>query len=209
MMATQVWASGRRKPVPGGKTTTRRRRPRRRTSLMSILWSIITLVLSINFLIVQGVLLLIFAGLSLLITALSVMVDQRTDPAAVPTRRPTRRPAANPRGRRNPGGSSVPRCTKTGRPIDVCGCAQRHVATTDGAARYKRSVGDPMGGKAGGRKPAPASAGPVRKPARKSDWYDTVPGKKCSTCKGTGAGTDTTLRGGGSCRTCRGFGKVA
>lgn len=60
-------------------------------------------------------------------------------PAARP--HPGRPPAAEPE---QPQGGVV-RCTETGTPIGDCDCASRHVATAEGAGRYGRPVGSPMG----------------------------------------------------------------
>jgi hypothetical protein len=135
---------------PVSRPVTRKRRARRKTSVMSIVWAVVTLALSITFLIVQGTLLLIFTALSVLVTALSVWVDQRADPAAVPA--PSRKSAktANPRGKRST--ATVVTCTRTGRPTDVCGCPQKHVMTAGGAQRYKKRIGEPYGSAKGGRK---------------------------------------------------------
>jgi DnaJ-class molecular chaperone len=43
---------------------------------------------------------------------------------------------------------------------------------------------------------------------RRSDWYDMLPGKTCSTCNGGGSKTDSRGRHIDACPTCRGFGKT-
>jgi len=218
MVQSLPWASGRKKTAPGSRGVAKRRRSRRPTSVASIVWALITLALGVTLLVVQGTLLLIFTALSVLVTALSVLADQTRDPATVPAPRPKARQSAVPRGTRSskPGSSSVPKCTKTGQPIDNCGCAQRHVASSDGADRYKRNIGDPLTGKAGGKKVRATASSPNngwtperlaqvrahRPKGGKSSWYDDISGTKCRTCKGTGAGET------GACGTCRGFGKV-
>lgn len=156
MVQSLPWASGRKKTVPGSRPVTKARRRRKQPSVASIVWACVTLALGVAFLLVQGVLLMTFLMASALITVISAFGDFTADPTTVPAPRPKTRPAAVPRGTRSskPGSSSVPKCTKTGQPIDSCGCARRHVATSDGAKRYKRRVGDPMTGRAGGKKAA-------------------------------------------------------
>lgn len=73
----------------------------------------------------------------------------------------TPRPAASPPPKPAQGGEAAPppsggqvRCTETGKPADLCGCATRHVATAEGAARYGRPVGSPIGRRARASKPA-------------------------------------------------------
>lgn len=196
--------------MPSTRTSakpTRKRRRLRRPSPVTLLWGVVSLALAITLLIVQGMLMLIFTLLSVAVTALSAWADQRDDKPSVPTPRRDRPGSPSPRGKPR-STAAIPPCTNTGKPIDQCGCSARHVASSDGARRYKRAVGAPMGGKAPRRsdsKPAATS----RPSSRKSDWHSAVNGTQCKTCKGSGAGADPTIRGGGACRTCRGFGKVA
>lgn len=213
-------------PRTSTKVTARRPRGRvklRRPSPMTVLWGVVSLVLAITFLIIQGVLLLIFTLLSFAVTALSGWVDSRSDDATVPAPTGKRPGSASPRGNRRTGSptAAVPPCTNTGKPIDVCGCSTRHVASSDGAARYRKPIGSPLGGRAP-RQPAPSAAArktPVdptvsspasRRPrTRKSSWYDSVSGTKCKTCKGSGSKTDAAGKHVDACPTCRGFGKVS
>lgn len=67
-------------------------------------------------------------------------------------RRPTvSKPAAPPRAEQptpppaDQAQGGVVCCTETGKPISDCGCASRHVATAEGAGRYGRPIGSPMG----------------------------------------------------------------
>jgi hypothetical protein len=53
-----------------------------------------------------------------------------------------------------PAASGVVVCTETGNPITECGCATRHVATAEGARRFGRPVGSPMGRRLRQTKPA-------------------------------------------------------
>lgn len=46
-----------------------------------------------------------------------------------------------------PAAAGAVKCTDTGKPISECGCASRHVATEDGAARYGKPIGTPIGRK--------------------------------------------------------------
>lgn len=151
-METLPWASGRRKPVPGAKP---RRRRRSRTSARSVLWAVATLLLTITFLIVQGTLLLIFLGLSAAITSLSVYADQKADPDDLPPPKPAAARAASSPGKaqRRPAASAQPRCTRTKQPIDICSCAEKHVASDRGSRRYKLAVGAPLQGKRAASKP--------------------------------------------------------
>lgn len=41
------------------------------------------------------------------------------------------------------------KCTSSGKPVDDCDCASRHVASADGARRYGLPVGSPLGRKKG------------------------------------------------------------
>lgn len=132
-----------------------KRRRMRRPSPVTLLWGVVSLALAITLLIVQGMLMLIFTLLSVAVTALSAWADQRDDKPSVPTPRRDRPGSPSSRGRPR-STAAVPPCTNTGKPIDSCGCARRHVATADGAKRYGRAIGAPMGG----RGPSKPKAGP-------------------------------------------------
>lgn len=140
-------------------TRTRKRRKLRRPSPLTLLWGVVSLTLAIALVIVQGVLLLTFTLLSVAVTALSAWTDQRDTDPAVPTPKPIKPKSASPRGDRR-SAAAVPPCTNTGRPIDSCPCSARHVASSDGARRYKRAVGAPMGGKAAPKKPSTGAKKP-------------------------------------------------
>lgn len=152
MAETLPWASGKRKPIPGVKPAVRRRRRRSKTSVRTVLWGIVSLALAITFLIVQGILLAIFLGLTMAVTALSAVADAKADPDELPARKPTApRSATSPGKPQNTAataGSNV-KCTKTGRPTDVCPCPEKHVITSRGAARFKLAVGAPIPGTTG------------------------------------------------------------
>lgn len=76
--------------------------------------------------------------------------------------RPQPTPPPQPGGTPNPppSGGRV-KCTQTGRPAEECDCASRHVATVEGAARYGRNIGDPIGR----RKPGAGKPSATTKPA--------------------------------------------
>ncbi|WP_143172405.1 hypothetical protein [Pseudonocardia thermophila] len=170
MSRSVVWASGRREPAPGAPRSPRRRRRLRRPSLLTAFWALVTLALLVVLTMTEVALSVIWLVLSAVATLLSAAADQVAKrPAAPPPPRPGAA-AANPRGIADRGGggrqagTAVPRCTKTGQPIDECRCAQRHVKTADGARRYRLPVGSPMPGKAGGR----AQKGTTSKAAKRS-----------------------------------------
>lgn len=74
-------------------------------------------------------------------------------PTGPPRARPTTGaapPTAEPQ--QTPSGSVL--CTETGKPIDQCGCASRHVATAEGSKRYGLPVGSPMGKRSKTKKPS-------------------------------------------------------
>lgn len=139
----------------------RRRRRRvwgRRRGVLAAVWAVITLALLVAALLAQLTLALVAAGLSALVTAAVALLPDDDLGTDHPRRAPN--PAPRPRTGRTgpPRGSPVrraaavaPQCRQTGRPIDVCDCARRHVATADGARRYGRPVGSPI--PTGGTKP--------------------------------------------------------
>ncbi len=133
----------------------RRRRFRlRRPSIASVLWGVVSLVCLILLMVLQGTLFLIFTIVSVAFTAVSAFADF-TGPegvaGAVPVQRGHNPKTPQPRSSGRPRTSGpVVRCTVTGQPIEKCSCARRHVASQDGAQRYGKQVGDPLGT---GRKP--------------------------------------------------------
>lgn len=112
---------------------------------------------------------LIFVGVtSMALGAVTVWADTHRG-TSVPAPAAARPKPANPggnkvsgRGRGRPG-TAVPNCTRTGKPIDQCGCATRHVASAAGVRRYKQAkrIGDPLGGAV---KPSTAKAPAAKKP---------------------------------------------
>lgn len=124
--------------------------------LVSVLLSILTLVLLGVALVVESFLLGAVSALSALATVLQVRLSQQRaeaeakKAAARPPKRPPRTRAATPRKPdetpATPGASSGPvMCTETGKVVDDCPCASRHVASPEGARRYGLPVGSPLG----------------------------------------------------------------
>jgi hypothetical protein len=121
----------------------------RRPSLATVIWSTLTLAVLIVAVVVQAAVWFIGAVVFALFAVVSAFGDfmgpDGMDGALPAQPRTTRKPA-QPRGSGRPRSSGpVVRCTRTGQPIDKCSCARRHVASQDGADRYKRQVGDPLG----------------------------------------------------------------
>ncbi len=141
-----------RRRTSGGKP---KRKPNR--SLLAVVLGIVTSVLLLVALLLEAGLSWALVGVSALATAGAVRVAradaERERRAAAPRTR--RRPAQQSSATRAKPGAAAPSapglvvaCTQTGKPIDDCGCASRHVATADGAKRYGLPVGSPMGRKA-------------------------------------------------------------
>lgn len=145
-----------------GSKKKRRRKSRRgkfdlSRGLVSVLLSIVSAVVLIAALITEAGLLYALSGLSTLATVAHVQWSRRRAENQKKRRsaRPPRRPAPTMPRRRTPApdeeGADQPRpagpvvCTETGRGIDECDCASRHVATPEGARRYGLEVGAPMG----------------------------------------------------------------
>lgn len=122
--------------------------------MRTVLWGIASLALAITFLIVQSVLLVIFLGLTMAVTALSAVADAKADPDDLPAPKPAPQRSATSPGKPQPkaaAGSNV-KCTKTGRPTDQCPCREKHVITSRGAQRFKLAVGAPIPGTNGSKK---------------------------------------------------------
>lgn len=140
--------------VGAGKPRRRRRLSRRR-GVLAATWAVIALLWLTAALVTQLVLYLVVAGLSLLVSLAAALLPDddpgtsRPAPAAKPGARPRTGPPRRPARPPVPGAGQVVKCRQTGQPIDRCGCAPRHVATSAGAARYNRPVGSPIprGGK--------------------------------------------------------------
>lgn len=153
-----------RKPVP--------RRPAKRKpklgldrGIVSVVMSIVSLTVLGAALITESILLLVVSALSALATAAHVRWRQqraREDLRKAAIRRPSRpRSTTKPPAPSEPKPSTEPPaaggvvlCTETGRKVDECGCASRHVASPEGARRYGLPVGSPMGKRAKKEKPA-------------------------------------------------------
>lgn len=167
-MATEYlpWASGRRKPAPG-----RKRRPRRRgksglggmaAQLLVGRHGLIAVVLAGVAVLMLGLALVLQSTFFYLTTVLgalgSLAMARAAAMEAAPKARPTgpvkpsspkvSPPPGTPTGKPAPPSAGPVKCTRTGKPIvgiGKCGCASRHVASKDGAERYKVPIGSPLG----------------------------------------------------------------
>lgn len=111
----------------------RRRTRRRKPSLVTVIWAIISLVLTIAFLVVQGVLLLTLMLVSMLVTTIAAFADFTGDEHPVPAPRAASPKSANPRGNgrgktRKPGAgprkrTCSARCRASTKPITDCRCS--------------------------------------------------------------------------------------
>ena len=156
MVQQWPWASGKTKtaaPAPP-KRRRRRRKMSTRGKALTTFWEALGL-FALGCAQIFEMSALIFVGItSILLGALNAWVDAHQN-GAVPGPAVARPKSAKPRGNAVPGGkrgkpgTGVPNCTRTGQPIDTCGCSARHVATQAGVQRYKQAkrVGDPIGGK--------------------------------------------------------------
>lgn len=151
---------------------TKRKRPSKKglaahleRGLLSVVLSIVSLLLMVLALATESLLLMAVTGLSVLATAAQIQMARkraehdRRKAATRPPRKPAaprRSSAETPADKARPqaAANGVVLCTETKKPIDVCECASRHVATTDGARRYGLAVGAPMGRRAKQRKPS-------------------------------------------------------
>ncbi len=122
--------------------------------LIAVVLSIVTTVLLIVALVLESGLVFAATGLSTLATVAAVQAARKKEEndgkrkAAMPAK-PPRVPASvkkpAPKEQTEPATGGVITCTETGKPIDDCSCATRHVATEDGAKRYGGPVGRPLG----------------------------------------------------------------
>lgn len=138
------WNVPTKKPGRVRKAVSAVRRARKKLSLATVLWGVVSTVLLIVALVLQGLLWflasVLFAGFAV-VSAFADFAGPDGIAGAVPVQ-----PAKGRRGASSrKSGQIAPPCTKTGTPIDRCRCAPRHVATQDGADRYKKRVGDPLG----------------------------------------------------------------
>lgn len=148
------WAAGKQKAAaPTPRKRRRRRRMSRRGLMTTLAWELSALSFMCAALIMQAVLLAVIGVLSALVGALAGWADTHRD-GAVPAPNAacpkSAKPPGNARsgGKRGQPGTAVPNCTRTGQPIDRCGCSVRHVASEAGVRRYKQAkrVGDPISG---------------------------------------------------------------
>lgn len=127
--------------------------------LVSVLLSILSLSLLGVALIAESFLLLAVTALSSLATVAQIRWSQKRaqdelrkksarPPKPKGTRRPTQpTPGDGPAAGPVTNGAPV-KCAETGRLIESCECASRHVATAEGARRYGLPVGSPIGRRA-------------------------------------------------------------
>lgn len=181
-MATRTSAkSGRRRPVSSagkrglGKVAGNARRGWKKTLrrhpsvgvLASILLGIVAVVSLLLGVILESALYYLVMAMSAL-GALAIRRAQqmaRERHAAPPPRaRPTtggprKPPPPKPADATPPPATGPVKCTETSKPIDTCGCSSRHVASEQGARRYGRPVGTPMGKRAKQGKPPMTRSG--------------------------------------------------
>jgi len=163
------WASGRRKPPPKKQPWAKRAKKGLGKALrkhpllglvLQIAFAALAVVLLVTGLLLENVLFFLataLSGLGALATRRAVVLEQERQRRSGPkVHMPP--PGSRPRKTRpEPGGAAPPApgsgpvtCTETGRPIEgdnKCDCASRHVATEEGARRYGRPVGAPLGRK--------------------------------------------------------------
>lgn len=145
--------SGRRPAsrVPHGSTRRRgRRRSRRQKLAMTLAWSIVSAVFLTIGLVAESLVNLALAGAFALSAASAALLpsDSPGTDHPAPAVKPAQPPgsgSSRPRTRGSVPSGPVVLCTATRTPIDKCGCARRHVATDDGAKRYGRPIGSPLG----------------------------------------------------------------
>lgn len=140
-------------PSPRTRPRTRPRRPartrhrvaRRPPGVLTAIWGVISLIFVVVALLTQIVLFLIAAVLAAVAAGLAGWTEFGDGPATG-TGRAGRggKPPRSAGSGRNPPTGPVIRCTATRTPIETCGCAARHVATTAGATRYGLPVGAPI-----------------------------------------------------------------
>lgn len=141
-----------------GSSKRRRKKSRRgqfdlSRGLVSVLLSIVSLVVLVAALITEAGLLYALSGLSSVATMAHVRWSRQRAAGKkkrAAARPPRKRAPTMPRRRDEPeeppaAAGGLVMCTETGRAIDECDCASRHVATAQGARRYGLPVGSPMG----------------------------------------------------------------
>lgn len=133
---------GRKRGLGGGP------KRRRRKGAMTAMWGAFSAVFTVVFLLVQGTALLVVMILSIVVTVLSAVAEMVPDPNGDSLGSDRPRPAAKTAQPRQLKGkrpsASIIRCTVTGKPIDGCSCAAKHIRTEDGARRYKSRIGAPL-----------------------------------------------------------------
>lgn len=151
------WASGKTKPAPTARPRPKPKRRRRRkmsnsAKAMTTFWETGgLLMLGVSQMFQIGA--LVFVGAtSMAVGGLQFWMETRQHPT-VPTPnvskpKPAKPPGSKGSGRHGGKPGTAPNCTRTGKPIDQCSCAARHVASEAGVRRYKQAkrIGDPIGG---------------------------------------------------------------
>lgn len=165
------WASGKRKPRASGKQKKGSKRRRKRQTALSVLLSIAALSFLAVGLVAESLLYyLVAATFGLAVVAqrramsMEMRMADRSRGQVIPPKPRKARPGSPTADRakkmreeataaRTAGAASTPtgpvKCTSSGKPVDDCDCASRHVATADGARRYGLPVGSPLGRKKG------------------------------------------------------------
>lgn len=174
MVESLPWASGKRKPAPGGAPKRRRRfrLKTRKQGLVAALYAVITLAALTVALVTQLTLMIVVTVLSGLITA-AAAVSAIGEPDPVPARTAPKPRSANPRGSADSGrsgrqpGTAAVICTQTGVPTERCTAGHKHAMTAAGVARYRKKwgttkIGDPYG--KGSGKPSTQKVKVVKEP---------------------------------------------
>jgi hypothetical protein len=139
-----AWKQAKR-PAAKVKAKPRRRRRGRRKGVMTAAWGAIAAIFTTAFLILQGTFTLISMILSVVVLALTALSEFIPQDSLGTDRQPRSAKPAQPRqmkGKRTAG--PIIRCTATGKPVDTCQCAAKHVRTEDGARRYGGRIGAPI-----------------------------------------------------------------
>lgn len=162
------WASGKRKPRAPGK----QKKGRKHQTALSILLSIAALSFLAVGLVAESLLYyLVAATFGLAVVAqrramsMEMRMADRSRGQVIPPKPRKARPgsptadrakkmreeaaAARTAGAQDKTPTGPVKCTSSGKPVDDCDCASRHVASADGARRYGLPVGSPLGRKKG------------------------------------------------------------
>lgn len=160
------WASGKRKRPAGKKRPTRQRR--KHQTALSVLLSIAALTFLAVGLVAESLLYYLVAatfGLAVVAQrrAMEMRMADRSRGQVIPPKKPQKARPGPPTADRakkmreeaaaaqtaGAAPTGPVKCTSSGKPVDDCDCASRHVASADGARRYGLPVGSPLGRKKG------------------------------------------------------------